>query len=85
MPHSATQSASGEARDRVSSARRKRDHRATVQAQKLRMELAAAAIAHGDSTPSAPARSYRILLGSAALAAVILVITIGAAAIIQML
>lgn len=65
--------------------RRKKDHRATVQAQKLRMSLAAEAISHGEIVPSTGKRTYKVLLGSVALAAIILVITIGAATVIQML
>ena len=69
----------------ASSSRKKKDHRATVQAQKLRMNLASQAISHGDVTPAFSQRSPRILLGSVALAAIALVITIGAATVIQML
>lgn len=64
---------------------RKKDHRATVQAQKLRMALATQAISHGEVTPAFNRRSAKILLGSVALAAIALVITIGAATVIQML
>lgn len=75
----------GPNRVEVVSPRRKKDHRATVQAQKLRVSLATEAISHGEVVPSSGKRTYKVLLGSAALAAIILVITIGAATVIQML
>lgn len=62
-----------------------RDHRAAVQAQKLRMELASQAIAHGNRTPSYKGPGMKILMFSIVLAAVALVGTIGVATVIGMI
>ncbi|MDK8889829.1 hypothetical protein ACN4EB_10420 [Corynebacterium macclintockiae] len=63
----------------------KKDHRAAVQAHKLRMDIAGKAIRHGDIQPSVTPRTVKILMGSAIIAAIMLVVTIGAATVIQML
>ncbi|MDO5669799.1 MAG: hypothetical protein Q4G50_07330 [Corynebacterium sp.] len=63
----------------------RKDHRATVQAQKLRMSLADSALRFGNLEPSLPPRKPTILFFSVALAAVALVTTIGTAMVIQML
>lgn len=63
----------------------RRDHRATVQAHKLRLDVASRAITHGDLEPVTAQRSGRILFASACIAAIALVATIGAATVIQML
>lgn len=64
---------------------RNRDHRATVQAHKLRMDVASRAISFGELEPVTTRRSSRILFASACIAAVALVVTIGVATVIQML
>ena len=63
----------------------KKDHRAAVQAHKLRMDIAGKAILHGENQPSVAPRTVKILMGSAIVAAIMLVVTIGAATVIQML
>ncbi len=63
----------------------KKDHRAAVQAHKLRMDIAGKAILHGENQPSVAPRALKILMGSAIIAAIMLVVTIGAATVIQML
>ncbi|MCG7258992.1 MULTISPECIES: hypothetical protein [unclassified Corynebacterium] len=63
----------------------KKDHRAAVQAHKLRMDIAGKAIRHGEIQPSVTPRTVKILMGSAIIAAIMLVVTIGAATVIQML
>ena len=63
----------------------KKDHRAAVQAHKLRMDIAGKAIRHGEIQPSVTPRTVKILMGSAITAAIMLVVTIGAATVIQML
>ena len=63
----------------------KKDHRAAVQAHKLRMDIAGKAIRHGEIQPSVAPRTVKILMGSAIIAAIMLVVTIGAATVIQML
>ena len=63
----------------------KKDHRAAVQAHKLRMDIAGKAIRHGENQPSVTPRTVKILMGSAIIAAIMLVVTIGAATVIQML
>ena len=63
----------------------KKDHRAAVQAHKLRMNIAGKAILHGENQPSVTPRTVKILMGSAIIAAIMLVVTIGAATVIQML
>lgn len=63
----------------------KKDHRAAVQAHKLRMDIAGKAIRHGEIQPSAAPRTVKILMGSAIIAAIMLVVTIGTATVIQML
>lgn len=63
----------------------KKDHRAAVQAHKLRMDIAGKAIRHGENQPSVTPRTVKILMGSTIIAAIMLVVTIGAATVIQML
>ena len=63
----------------------KKDHRAAVQAHKLRMDIAGKAILHGENQPSVAPRTLKILMGSAIIAAIMLVVAIGAATVIQML
>lgn len=63
----------------------KKDHRAAVQAHKLRMDIAGKAIRHGEMQPSMTPRTVKILMGSTIIAAIMLVVTIGAATVIQML
>ncbi|MDO5670436.1 MAG: hypothetical protein Q4G50_10560 [Corynebacterium sp.] len=63
----------------------RKDHRATVQAHALRMSLADSAIRFGATEPSLPPRRPGILFFSAVVASVALVVTIGAAVVIQML
>lgn len=56
-----------------------------MQAHKLRMDIAGKAIRHGEIQPSVAPRTVKILMGSATIAAIMLVVTIGAATVIQML
>lgn len=63
----------------------KRDHRAALQAEKLRMKLATKAICFGEYEPLYPPKRLTILVTSVIIACIILVGTIAAAKIIQML
>lgn len=63
----------------------RRDHRAAVQAQKLRMTLATKAVRHGDMEPSMTPVGTRILVISMIIGCVILVGTIVTARLLQML
>lgn len=65
--------------------RSKPDHRATVQAHRLRTRLASTAIRYGAQQPNTSLRTAKTLLISAVLAAVLLAGTIGVATVIQML
>jgi hypothetical protein len=63
----------------------KRDHRAALQAEKLRMKLATKAICFGEYEPLYLPKRLTILVTSVIIACIILVGTIAAAKIIQML
>lgn len=88
QPHDAEQRASATSPTSSTSSTAtpaKKDHRAAVQAHKLRMDIAGKAIRHGEIQPSVTPRTVKILMGSAIIAAIMLVVTIGAATVIQML
>ena len=70
---------------RSSRASNRRDHRAALQANKLRMGLATKAMCFGMEEPVVALKRMRILVISLIIACVLLVATIGAAKIIQML
>lgn len=63
----------------------KRDHRAALQAEKLRMKLATKAICFGEYEPLYPPKRLTLLVASVIIACIILVGTIAAAKIIQLL
>ncbi|MDO4631186.1 MAG: hypothetical protein Q4A82_02745 [Corynebacterium sp.] len=62
----------------------KRDHRAAVQAHKLRMSLAITALRFGTHEPAVKPRSPMILYASAIIAGVSIVACIGLAKLLQM-
>ena len=70
---------------RPTRASNRRDHRAALQANKLRMGLATKAMCFGMEEPVVTPKHMRILVISLIIACVLLVATIGAAKIIQML
>lgn len=63
----------------------RRDHRAAVQAQKLRMSLATTAVRYGDTEPSVTPVATKILIFSIVIGFVLLAGTIVASKILQML
>lgn len=63
----------------------KKDHRTALQANKLRMMLATKAIRFGVEEPVVPLKTVKILMVSGVIAGILIVVTIGAAKIIQML
>ena len=62
----------------------KRDHRAAVQAHKLRMKLAITALRFGKYEPAMKPRSPMILYASAIIAGISIVACIGGAKLMQM-
>ncbi|MDO4686492.1 MAG: hypothetical protein Q4A92_08060 [Corynebacterium sp.] len=63
----------------------KKDHRTALQANKLRMTLATRAVRFGVYEPVVPVKTVKILIVSAVIAGILIVVTIGAAKVIQML
>ncbi len=62
----------------------RKDHRAALQANKLRLSLATEAIRFGNFEPTMKPKTLRILLVSLLFGCIIIVATIGAATVLQM-
>lgn len=70
---------------RAARAAHRRDHRAALQANKLRMNLATTAVCFGEEEPVIAPKTLRIVVVSLIIACIMLVVTIAAAKILQML